>query len=202
MIAPSTAEFPAIRYTLPEPPERSMEPFVVKMMSPSASNVKLLLPPSAIRASTVILPRSTPPPLAVETIVLRLESFVCNVVFRIMEAVRVGVKTSGSAPDQPPLALTPPIVTLYGSISQTPDLPFEAEASTSPAISILWPDVSTNPPSPDNSPPLALIKPYTLVVSLDHKITLPPFPSVSASALMTASGPKYVKLEFCKVPKP
>ncbi len=83
----------------------------------------------------------------------------------------------------PPVWMT----TSAGSKSQRPDCPKEAPVSTLPICTpkLILPEVSTKPPFPPNSPPLAKICPLKRVVSSAQRITLPPSPLVMASALIT-----------------
>ena len=58
-----------------------------------------------------------------------------------------------------------------------PSSPNAAVTSTVPSnVNSSFPVTSTNPPFPENPPPLALISPAKLVVPSDQTITLPPSP--------------------------
>ena len=70
-----------------------------------------------------------------------------------------------------------------GSSSQVPPAPAGALTSTGTLNSrTRLPEVSTKPPSPPSSPPRALMRPSTRVVSSDQTMTRPPSPRPSASA--------------------
>src|SRR3984957_13337663 len=64
-----------------------------------------------------------------------------------------------------------------GSTSHSPAWPFGADVLTRmPSKLTLCPDVSTNPPLPPSGPPLAAIRPATLVRPFDHTTPLPQSP--------------------------
>ena len=78
---------------------------------------------------------------------------------------------------------------LVGSNSTVPLNPAGAVTSTLPSkLRLFFPDISTKPPSPPCSPPLAETWPKNPVTSFAQTITLPPSPSLIASALMSASA--------------
>ena len=83
----------------------------------------------------------------------------------------------------------PWIVMFSGSSSSVPVLPPGARKSTFPPNTRLFlPETSVKPPSPFCGPPRASMPPWNLVTSSAHTITLPPFPSAMASALMFESA--------------
>lgn len=88
---------------------------------------------------------------------------------------QLGAWTEASVPP-------PPVMMMIdaGSKSQSPYLPFGAEASTWPTsmAKSFFPDVSTKPPLPLSLPPREKIFPSNTVFSSAQRITLPPSPFV------------------------
>ena len=74
-----------------------------------------------------------------------------------------------------------------GSNKIDPARPLGAETVILPVtLDRLRPDTSTNPPSPPDAPPRALIVPFIRVVPDDSRVMLPPVPRTRASAAMVA----------------
>ena len=90
------------------------------------------------------------------------------------------------------LVVTALIVMSPGSSNQVPVAPAGALVSTRiPSTSrASFPEVSTNPPLPPTTPPLAEMLPKARVVLSAQTMTLPPSPLALASAFMLACGPK------------
>ena len=87
------------------------------------------------------------------------------------------------------------IVISLGSSSHCPPWPRAAEASTTaslPTSNLIFPEVSTNPPSPPSTPPRVKILPLKTVFLSAQTTTEPPSPLVVASALMMVSFPTKV----------
>src|SRR5262249_28406303 len=106
-----------------------------------------------------------------------------------VELSAVGEQTSG-APAQATFAVAVVMsMLLSGSSSQLPALPCGAGASTealAPMFSVPLPEVSTQPPSPPDGPPLARMVPLNAVAPSDQTATVPPLPLPVALASMTA----------------
>ena len=91
-----------------------------------------------------------------------------------------------AAPAKVPVPPEASSVMVRGSKSHVPTFPKGASAFTCPVNEPKrsFPDVSTNPPSPEISPPLAKIVPLKRVSLSAQRITRPPSPVVRAFALM------------------
>ena len=99
-----------------------------------------------------------------------------------------GVNVFGLKPLNEPFEVDVAISTLAGSNSHSPPCPLKAEAVTNPkAWRLFLLEVSTKPPFPDTTPPLAEMSPKNPVYSFDQRITLPPSPATVASAAIELS---------------
>ncbi len=83
-----------------------------------------------------------------------------------------------------------------GSSKSVPIFPAAAVKSTVPENRSDLPDTSAKPPLPPNAPPLAEMEPPKRVTSSDQTITVPPSPTVVASAKIEAPVPTKVLLAF------
>ncbi len=179
-------------------------------------NVWLRVSPEFIVISpvTVMLPAPesvTPPALlavSITTLFPACRAF-CIVVTLMTDsfAPPLSALSVKSNPSPPSTASTissvlPELMVMFcGSSNQLPPLPLLAEASAEPATSSRpFEEVSINPPSPEFSPPLAVISPENFVYSSDQTMTFPPRPSSLASALMVTSELMIVIDAFCSGP--
>ena len=150
-----------------------------------------------------MLPGCVPVPLVVVTVTsVPVSRRVLMAVLVIVELLAVGVKT----PPATVLLAVAPVIATFESGSNNHDPPFPCSAPAPPrtpvASRILCPEVSIKPPLPDCAPPLAQMEPWALVNPSDQRITLPPLPLVTASALMTALLPINTALALVSGPKP
>ena len=212
-LPPCTVNVPPFMFNvwlvlLPPPPVASESAFSTRFSCPDvdpipaltlrllcADSVSVALPPEVLlmASATVMFPASAPPALVVMvTLVpaLRAASIVATVTMAaspVVEMVPGGV---------PVTLLSGPVVwmvTLFGSSSHRPPVPWGALASAARVTSSMrLPEVSMRPPSPPQAPPRALILPSTRAVSSAHTTTLPPLPRAVALAISCALAARVV----------
>ena len=153
-----------------------------KITLPSATSVRVVVPPAAISAETVMVPLIEPLP-AVLTVTLPDSRAADKVAAESVAATEDDDDVYVPEPKEMSASALSEIEMSRGSTSQVPYTPAGATVSTSiPSMSRSGPEVSMRPPSPPNRPPRALSEPWTTTraegfFGSAHSTMVPPSPS-------------------------